>query len=607
MGLWGEIKQRRITQVVLAYLAGGWMVLAVVDQVVDREVLPTVVYQVTLVLYLFGIAFALILGWYHGEKGNQKATAVEIIILSVIGIIGLGTSAMIIRGHFRASAVATALETSTMDLRRVAVLYFQDETLDGSLAAVADGLTNGLIRSLNEVRELDVVSRNGAERVRGLDATPDSIASIFNAGTLIDGSVGQDGESLRVTVRLIDGQSGTQIQRDEYTWPTEDLASVEGQLAQEVSRSLRVLLGEEIRLREGRSNAPSTAAWLLVARAEKALMDGTSALSRGEDDVAEQAFALADQELARAQEMQEEWVEPVVLRGRVAYEGFALATTLDDLAATIERAIELADQALQMEPDEAAALELRGTARYRLWLLQLDDDEDALDRLLEAAQADLERSLSLDRARANVNSVLSHLYYQVGDWPQAVLAARQAYQEDAYLASADGVLQRLYLASYDLGEYEEALRWCLEGATRFPDDYRFVECQLYVLTMPRAEPDVARAWELYEDFVALLPEAESELFSGLAQTFLGGVIGRAGLPDSANAVLMRARLSPEADPGYEQLSMEAAMRAIIGDVDGSVEALQRFMIRNPGHFPGQHWWWQNLEGDPAFERLKSMY
>jgi hypothetical protein len=158
-----------------------------------------------------------------------------------------------------------------------------------------------------------------------------------------------------------------------------------------------------------------------------------------------------------------------------------------------------------------------------------------------------------------------------------------------------------------LGEYEEAQRWCLEGHDRFPDNFRFVQCQLYVLTMPQAEPDIARAWTLYDQFAELLPEGQSELFSGLAQTFVGGVIGRAGLPDSANAVFVRARMSPEVDSDYEQISREAAMRAVMGDVEGSVETLQRFMILNPGHFPGQHWWWRNLEGDPAFERLKSMY
>ena len=73
MSLWSQIRQRRITQVVFAYLAGGWMVLAVIDQVVDREVLPPVVYRTALTIYLVGILAALVVGWYHGELGEQKA------------------------------------------------------------------------------------------------------------------------------------------------------------------------------------------------------------------------------------------------------------------------------------------------------------------------------------------------------------------------------------------------------------------------------------------------------------------------------------------------------------------------------------------------------
>ncbi|MGE3707837.1 MAG: hypothetical protein AB7I13_21390, partial [Vicinamibacterales bacterium] len=65
MGVWKEIKQRRITQIVVTYLATGWMALAVVDQVVDREVLPVVVYSVSLTLYAFGFFAALVIGWYH--------------------------------------------------------------------------------------------------------------------------------------------------------------------------------------------------------------------------------------------------------------------------------------------------------------------------------------------------------------------------------------------------------------------------------------------------------------------------------------------------------------------------------------------------------------
>ena len=64
---------------------------------VDREVLPLVVYQVALTLYLFGIVFALVIGWYHGEKGEQKAPWQEVVILSIVGVLGLGTAAMVVR------------------------------------------------------------------------------------------------------------------------------------------------------------------------------------------------------------------------------------------------------------------------------------------------------------------------------------------------------------------------------------------------------------------------------------------------------------------------------------------------------------------------------
>ena len=69
--------------------------------------------------------------------------------------------------------------------------------------------------------------------------------------------------------------------------------------------------------------------------------------------------------------------------------------------------------------------------------------------------------------------------------------------------------------------------------------------------------------------------------------------------------MTRARLGPEVDPVEEQMSMEAAMRSVIDDVDGSIERLERYMLANPGHFPGEHWWWRNAERDPRFDRLRA--
>ena len=164
MSLWSEIKQRRITQIVVSYLVGGWIAVSVVDQVVDREVLPPVVYEVAFTLFLFGILGALIIGWYHGEKGEQEAPKIEIALLVVIGMIAVGTSTQVVRSSLAEASLEDAINPD--DLRRIAVLYLEDASRDGSLQPLADGITEGLITSLASVRELDVRTRNASREAQ---------------------------------------------------------------------------------------------------------------------------------------------------------------------------------------------------------------------------------------------------------------------------------------------------------------------------------------------------------------------------------------------------------------------------------------------------------
>jgi TolB-like protein len=522
-----------------------------------------------------------------------------------VTITGLGASGMVIRQAIQQESLAEAVEQAGLDLRSIAVLYFEDMTADGSIGAVADGVTEGLIRALSQVRDLDVASRNAARQVRGLDVNPDSIASLLGAGTLVDGTVDQEGDELMVGVRVLEGSSGIPIWREYFSWPVEDIATVGDDLAAEVANGLREVLGEEIRLRTGRASAPTSAAWLRVARAERSLVDAQEAVQRGDGAAVADAFDAAAAELDQLLELAEDegWAEPFVLRGRVSYERYILAGTVDEFIGTLSEAAEFADRALDIEPNHAGALELRGTATYRRWLLQAED-EDVLDRLLDNAQDDLDQATILDQSRASAYSTLSHLFYQVGEWDQAVLAARQAYNEDAFLDAADGVLWRLYAASYDLGRHGDAEDWCLEGRERFPDNFRFVQCQIFLMTMNQAQPDVELAWELLTELGELAPPGQEAYLTALGQLAVGAVVGRAGMADSANAVFVAARVSDDVDPVGELQSIEAAMRSVIGDVDGSIQVLRRFMSAHPDHFPGEHWWWRNVEADPAFERLQ---
>lgn len=603
MSLWSELKQRRITQIALSYAAAGWIVLAVVDQVVDREVLPSVVYEVALALFLFGIVASLIVGWYHGEKGEQKAPVIEIVMLSALGLGALATSTVIVRNSMEQNALADAFGDE--DLRDLAVLYFQDSSLDGSMQEVADGVTDGLIASLSQVRELNVLSRNAAREIRAMGAIPvDSAATVLGVGAVIDGSVDQQGDELRVRFRISEA-SGATLVTENFTWPASELAYVGTGLAEEIALVLREQLGTEIRLREGRESAPNSAAWLEVARAQRQLELSAEAVEAGDVERVVAALESAEQALGRAREAAPEWSRPAALQAQVAYEWFILAGSVDELFEAMDSAVRYADEALALDPTNAAALEWRGTARYRRWLTQADDSAD-LARLLTQAQTDLERAIEIDPRRASVNSTLSHLYYQVDDWALAVVAAREAYRDDAFLDVAADVLWRLYTASYDMSDRLSAEDSCLEGRRRFPHNYRFVQCQLFLLTMPGATPDVARAWELHAELLPLLSE-RPEYFEAQATVIVAGVIGLAGNADSASAVFRSVDLAPEDNPEGELFAVEGAMRSISGDTDGAIAALERFVVASNGQGPGEHWWWRNLDGVPAFERLRTTH
>ena len=55
----------------------------------------------------------------------------------------------------------------------------------------------------------------------------------------------------------------------------------------------------------------------------------------------------------------------------------------------------------------------------------------------------------------------------------------RAYEADPYLTNANVTVWRLFVTSYQLDDANEAKKWCDEGQRRFPNDYRFAECQIW--------------------------------------------------------------------------------------------------------------------------------
>jgi eukaryotic-like serine/threonine-protein kinase len=519
-----------------------------------------------------------------------------------IGAIAILAGAWLLFGrHGKRAAGAGDLQAN-----RVAVLYFNDQSRDSSLRYLADGLTEALIDQLSPIRALDVVSRNGVAPFRGRDVPRDSIARALGATTLVAGEVEPAGTRARVTVRLVDGPSGAEVKHQSFELPLGAPLAIRDSLVNQAALFLRERLGDEVRLREQRAGTTSVDAWILLQRAQKTQKD--AAASSGSDLAAAAArYATADSLLDQAEHADPQWIDPIIERARVAYQRSQLEREPRDADKWLTIGLGHANRALATQPQNPDALEMRGTILFRRFARGLEPDPAQADKLVSAAQTDLENATRLNPSQAATWNVLSVLYYQRRDLIDANQAARNAYETDAYLSSAEAILFRLFVTSYDLEMFMPASDWCDKGHRRFPANPQFSRCRLMLMSTNAADPDVETAWRLASDAVRLTPERNRPYEQLYEQIFVAAVLVRAGLPDSARHVLDRSKGNADVDPQKELLGYEAFVRVMLGDKDEALRLLNEYLVANPKHREGFrkiiHWWWRPIQNDPRFKQL----
>ena len=180
-------------------------------------------------------------------------------------------------------------------------------------------------------------------------------------------------------------------------------------------------------------------------------------------------FDSADSLYAQAHQADTTWTEPLIGRAAVAYRRSRLVG-FDGVAAKpwIEQGKKFADQALALDSQDPDAMEMRGTLRYWGWLLNLEPDPAASKQLLNAAQADLEAAVRIRPSQAGAWAILSHLYNNTRGQTTPSWRGNGHTRRMPTSAAPDQVLNRLFIASYDLGQFAEAAHWCEEGRPPVP-------------------------------------------------------------------------------------------------------------------------------------------
>ena len=497
-----------------------------------------------------------------------------------------------------------------LDPDQIAVLYFTATQPGGdSLRYLADGLTEALIRELGQVPQLHVISSNGVLQYKDAKASIMDIGRALKVGSVVTGSVEQSGGRLRVNVTLVDAGNAEHIGSRALERGREEIFALQDDLAKEVSAFLRSRLGQEVELRETRAGTRNAQAWELHQRAEEEARGIDALLATGDTAAVGRQLAQADSLYDLAERVDPKWISPVVKRGWLAYRQSRVAGSFDKTYydTWTQRGLEHAARALALKADDPDALELQGTLLYWRWLLNLEPDATRAAELFAQAEKALRASVEANKIQASAWNSLSHLLINKQEVAEAKLAARRAYEADPYLTNANLTLWRLFSTSVDLEDRFEANKWCQEGGDRFPEDPRFAECKIWVNFMKGGKPDVDTAWVALERYVALSSPNLREFRRLRGQMQVAMVLARAGLKDSARAVILRSRADASVDPTRELSQFEAAARTMLGDKDEAFSQLGTWLATNPQQRASlskdKTWWYKDLHDDDRWKRL----
>lgn len=158
-------------------------------------------------------------------------------------------------GSFAVLAVGVVLvwffafrSTSALQIESIAVMPFANTGGNPDLEYLSDGMTESLINNLSQLSRLSVKARSSVFRYKDKEIDPKQVASDLKVQALLNGRIAQRGEMLTISLELVDALTGNQIWGDQYTRKMGDLASLQTEIARDVSQKLRTrLTGEEER------------------------------------------------------------------------------------------------------------------------------------------------------------------------------------------------------------------------------------------------------------------------------------------------------------------------------------------------------------------------
>ena len=491
-------RERRLAQWGLAYVAGAFVAIQAMEALSEPLGLSIFFQQAVLTLIFMGLPVALVLAWFHGEKGAQRVSPAEFMILIALGVVTVGALTIVWQrsrdgSGLRPLPIAGAASlppagsgSTGSDVIGIAVLPFEELTPPTEALRLPDAVHDQVLTHLTQVPGINPKSRTSVLALRGLNLTTRQIADTLGADYVLESTLQYFEPLVRVNSQLIDPVTDGHLWGDARNFELTDFFQLQEEVADWITEEVQRAIGGPV------SRAPVHAIvgnreaqelylngrYLAASRTEADLGAAIDAYESALELDPDFAPALSSLALAYA------------LWGHYGYGGEYASYE------TFGRALAMVDRAVQLAPDHADAHATRGyllskalapgdsvEASFRSALALAPGSSDAHilyagflareGRFTEAI-AESNRAVDLDPIAPGRDSGMGYNALAAGALDVALAASDRASVLEPDLL-APRVIRALALVladradeclALDLGPYDAVRAICLDAAGR---------------------------------------------------------------------------------------------------------------------------------------------
>ncbi len=431
MSFFEELKRRNVIRVGIAYAIAAWVLLQVVDLVLENISAPDWVMKVFLLVVVVGFPVAVIIAWAYeltpeGVKREQDVDRSQSVVRDtgrkldriIIGFLALAVVFLVI-DPFEAEPEPSSTVTTPQEIvaaptgqtsagrdKSVAVLPFAFRSNNPDDEFFAEGMHDDLLTQLAKIGSLKVISRTSVMEYKDTTKKIPEIAAELGVATIVEGGLQRSGSRIRFNAQLIDAKTDEHLWAETYNreLTAENLFDIQTEIALAIAEALKATLSPEEEARIERVLTTNLEAWASYQRALPMTQVQTAqAMKTG----------LADVDLAL--KLDPEFAAAWSLRAILLLQQYWF---FDNRSATRNNAREAIQRGRMIDP-ELAELDL-AEGYYHYW--GFADYEKALPFLQKASSA-LPNDSRIHIARA-------YVLRRMGNWEDALAAMRRASELD---------------------------------------------------------------------------------------------------------------------------------------------------------------------------------